>query len=214
MSRSKKEPISKTLKWEVFERDGYRCRYCGAKGVPMALDHVFPESRGGPTIRENLVTACEPCNRAKRDRLGFYPLPIDYLDKLNQAQAIIDWYRDYQLQMMEQEVERKAAETHTKMLARFERVERTFKRRKVAMLFARQLPNIGVALLVLGCALFIVVMVSLTNGNPPPFPGWLFLPPSVAAVLISWRWYKIFELIDRLFAIDLDALNEPVVEKE
>lgn len=31
------------------------------------LDHVIPKSRGGKTIRENLVLCCKNCNEIKRD---------------------------------------------------------------------------------------------------------------------------------------------------
>ena len=49
----------------VFERDGYRCNYCGMVGVRLEADHVIPVSRGGATVESNLVTSCKPCNRAK-----------------------------------------------------------------------------------------------------------------------------------------------------
>jgi hypothetical protein len=59
--------ISKRLRFEVFKRDGFRCRYCGAGVIEVTLhcDHVVPESKGGPTVAENLVTACQPCNLGK-----------------------------------------------------------------------------------------------------------------------------------------------------
>lgn len=63
----KKLPIPSKLKKSVFERDGYRCRYCGSH-KNLTADHVFPESRGGETSLENLVTACSECNLKKRAR--------------------------------------------------------------------------------------------------------------------------------------------------
>ena len=59
--------ISKRLRFEVFKRDGFRCRYCGAGVLDVTLhcDHVVPDSKGGPTTAENLVTACQPCNLGK-----------------------------------------------------------------------------------------------------------------------------------------------------
>lgn len=50
----------------VMDRDGYRCRYCGA--VATELDHVKPYSRGGLTIASNLVAACSLCNESKGAR--------------------------------------------------------------------------------------------------------------------------------------------------
>lgn len=54
----------------VFARDGHACQYCGAEGTTrrLTMDHVLPRSRGGSTSWENLVTACEPCNRRKGNR--------------------------------------------------------------------------------------------------------------------------------------------------
>jgi len=50
---------------EVFIRDNFTCRYCGAKNPKLECDHVFPLSRGGRSEIENLVAACRRCNRSK-----------------------------------------------------------------------------------------------------------------------------------------------------
>lgn len=54
----------------VYKRDNFECQYCGEKFPPadLTFDHVFPQSRGGETDWENIVTACQPCNRIKGDR--------------------------------------------------------------------------------------------------------------------------------------------------
>jgi 5-methylcytosine-specific restriction endonuclease McrA len=54
----------------VLARDHYTCQYCGACPGKSALtiDHVLPRSRGGPTTWENVVTACDTCNRRKGNR--------------------------------------------------------------------------------------------------------------------------------------------------
>lgn len=54
----------------VFERDRFRCAYCGEVFAPEALtvDHVQPRQRGGDRSGGNLVTACRPCNTAKAGR--------------------------------------------------------------------------------------------------------------------------------------------------
>ena len=49
----------------VLNRDGHSCVYCGAKNVPLQLDHVTPRSRGGADTPENLVSCCKPCNTSK-----------------------------------------------------------------------------------------------------------------------------------------------------
>ena len=52
----------------VFERDDFTCQYCGKRGGDLECDHVIPVARGGGHETTNLVTACAPCNRSKRDR--------------------------------------------------------------------------------------------------------------------------------------------------
>lgn len=59
--------ISKHLRYEVFRRDGYRCRYCGAgpDDAKLTVDHVVPVALGGSDEPANLVTACDECNAGK-----------------------------------------------------------------------------------------------------------------------------------------------------
>lgn len=52
----------------ILERDGARCCYCQAEAGPFEIDHVLPIARGGTHEVENLVVACRPCNRSKKDR--------------------------------------------------------------------------------------------------------------------------------------------------
>ena len=55
----------------LFERDQYRCQYCG-NSFPvdrLNMDHVIPKANGGRTSWENIVTACIPCNTQKANRL-------------------------------------------------------------------------------------------------------------------------------------------------
>jgi 5-methylcytosine-specific restriction endonuclease McrA len=67
------------MRYEVMSRDGDRCVYCGReKGQTyptesktagyMTLDHVIPESKGGATSPDNLVTCCNSCNGLKANR--------------------------------------------------------------------------------------------------------------------------------------------------
>jgi 5-methylcytosine-specific restriction endonuclease McrA len=49
----------------------HNCMYCGVKkkdGSELELEHIIPKSRGGRNVWENLVAACQKCNRAKNDR--------------------------------------------------------------------------------------------------------------------------------------------------
>jgi 5-methylcytosine-specific restriction endonuclease McrA len=51
----------------IFERDEFRCVYCGEHFPPaeLTLDHVQPRVRGGDSSEGNLVTACKACNTLK-----------------------------------------------------------------------------------------------------------------------------------------------------
>jgi 5-methylcytosine-specific restriction endonuclease McrA len=59
-----------TNRHRIFARDRHRCQYCGRRGTAfdLTLDHLLPKSRGGRTLAENLVTACQVCNNRKGDR--------------------------------------------------------------------------------------------------------------------------------------------------
>ena len=68
-AREARKPVSKRIRFEVFKRDGFCCAYCGATppNVLLECDHIEPVSAGGKTEMDNLVTACQPCNRGKSD---------------------------------------------------------------------------------------------------------------------------------------------------
>src|SRR5437016_8803297 len=54
----------------VFERDDYRCVYCGQQfpSEELTIDHVEAQVRGGDRSEGNLVTACKACNTLKGHR--------------------------------------------------------------------------------------------------------------------------------------------------
>jgi hypothetical protein len=68
----KRKPISASTRWQIFARDGFRCRYCGIQagddGVTLHLDHVVSVADGGTNAFDNLVTACQRCNGGKSAR--------------------------------------------------------------------------------------------------------------------------------------------------
>lgn len=43
---------------------GQVCNYCGA-GMDLALEHIFPQKRGGKDDAENLILSCRSCNSKK-----------------------------------------------------------------------------------------------------------------------------------------------------
>lgn len=48
----------------------HNCQYCGEKfdSQDLTFDHVIPRSSGGTTVWTNILTACVPCNTAKRSQ--------------------------------------------------------------------------------------------------------------------------------------------------
>lgn len=50
---------------EKFDR---ACVYCGAKNVPLEIEHVIPKSRGGTNKIDNLVIQCHDCNQKKGNK--------------------------------------------------------------------------------------------------------------------------------------------------
>ncbi len=49
----------------LLEKWDRTCAYCGAKNVPLEVEHIVPRSCGGVSSPGNLTLACVPCNRAK-----------------------------------------------------------------------------------------------------------------------------------------------------
>jgi predicted subunit of tRNA(5-methylaminomethyl-2-thiouridylate) methyltransferase len=72
--------VSKRLRFMVLQRDGFRCRYCGAtaREARLEVDHIVPVSAGGPDVAANLATACFDCNRGKKH----YALPAAEIKRL------------------------------------------------------------------------------------------------------------------------------------
>ena len=42
-----------------------KCAYCGAREVPLEIEHIVPKSRGGSNRTSNLTLACHACNQRK-----------------------------------------------------------------------------------------------------------------------------------------------------
>lgn len=79
--------IKPRLRFEIFRRDSYTCRYCFRTEVPLTLDHVIPSVLGGTDAPTNLVTSCEECNSGKSSALQGGPT-IDDVDE-----DLIRWAR-------------------------------------------------------------------------------------------------------------------------
>jgi len=68
----KRKSISASLRWSVYARDGFSCRYCGAQagqdGIELAVDHLVSVADGGDNSATNLITSCRRCNSGKGAR--------------------------------------------------------------------------------------------------------------------------------------------------
>lgn len=66
--------IPRGLRRRVARQARYRCGYCLTServiGMQMTIDHLIPESLGGPTEETNLWLACSPCNGHKANRIS------------------------------------------------------------------------------------------------------------------------------------------------
>lgn len=75
-----RKKVRPKLRRRCFRRDDWTCQTCGWQGPKneaeriaaasadrrtLTLDHIIPQSDGGPTTIENLVTSCTACNNAK-----------------------------------------------------------------------------------------------------------------------------------------------------
>ncbi|MGK7915742.1 MAG: RNA-guided endonuclease IscB [Prochloraceae cyanobacterium] len=49
----------------LLEKFNRTCVYCGAKDVPLEVEHINPKSKGGSNRVSNLAIACVCCNQAK-----------------------------------------------------------------------------------------------------------------------------------------------------
>ena len=74
-----------SLRFQILERDGFRCRYCGRsadEGAVLHVDHIHPRAHGGSEDADNLLTACSECNVGKSARLlGVTEQPVIFRGK-------------------------------------------------------------------------------------------------------------------------------------
>jgi 5-methylcytosine-specific restriction endonuclease McrA len=70
MVRLRKRPVVQFTRANIYQRDEFTCQYCAVTFEPedLTFDHVVPVAQGGRRGWDNIVTACEPCNRKKASR--------------------------------------------------------------------------------------------------------------------------------------------------
>lgn len=65
--RKSQRQIDTQVSWNVFRRDNFACRYCGAEHLPLTVDHLVRWEDGGPSIEANLLASCRKCNKVRGD---------------------------------------------------------------------------------------------------------------------------------------------------
>jgi len=53
------------LKEYVLEKFKRQCMYCDVQNVPLELEHIIPQAKGGTNRLSNLGLSCRPCNQKK-----------------------------------------------------------------------------------------------------------------------------------------------------
>lgn len=67
--RVERGKVSNKMRFSIYKRDGYRCRFCGRsdKFENLEIDHIKPIAKGGKSTYDNLQTLCSTCNKNKSD---------------------------------------------------------------------------------------------------------------------------------------------------
>jgi 5-methylcytosine-specific restriction endonuclease McrA len=76
----------------LLEKWHRTCAYCGAKDVPLEVEHIVPKARGGSNRASNLTLACEPCNQKKGNQtateFGYPQIQAQAKQPLKDAAAV------------------------------------------------------------------------------------------------------------------------------
>ena len=75
--RTKATQLKKTNWWQTIVGKG-TCHYCKKQFAPkeLTMDHIVPLSRGGRSVKGNIVPCCKECNNDKK-----YLTPVDMILK-------------------------------------------------------------------------------------------------------------------------------------
>jgi 5-methylcytosine-specific restriction endonuclease McrA len=71
LSAEQKIRVMPAIRWQVFQRDQWKCVSCGRNshnGAILHVDHIIPRSRGGLDSLSNYQTLCDLCNIGKSNR--------------------------------------------------------------------------------------------------------------------------------------------------
>jgi len=67
IERAKARKLRKSQWWQKKVQEGI-CHYCGGKfgSGELTMDHIVPVSRGGRSVKGNIVASCKTCNTNKK----------------------------------------------------------------------------------------------------------------------------------------------------
>lgn len=71
LAAESKTRVMPAIRWQVFQRDLWKCVACGRTshdGAILHVDHIIPQSRGGANTLDNYQTLCDICNIGKGNR--------------------------------------------------------------------------------------------------------------------------------------------------
>lgn len=73
--REKARQLRNSQHWQRLLNKGI-CHYCGRHFPPheLTMDHVVPLSRGGRSVKGNIVPCCKECNNKKK-----YKTPVEMI---------------------------------------------------------------------------------------------------------------------------------------
>ncbi len=76
----------------LLEKWQRKCAYCGAKDMPLEVEHITPKAKGGSDRVSNLTLACHACNQKKGSQtakeFGFPELQAKAKQPLKDAAAV------------------------------------------------------------------------------------------------------------------------------
>ncbi len=69
--QKQKARVLRNSQWWKRRRSQGVCGYCGGRFHPkeLTMDHIVPVSRGGRSVKSNVVPCCKPCNTKKHNLL-------------------------------------------------------------------------------------------------------------------------------------------------
>lgn len=94
-----KKEVRRRFREACYERDGHKCRVCGAEGVKLDAHHVTDRTllEFGGYVSENGISLCEPCHEKaevwhssghKDWKVGYHPDELYKLIGSNYDKAV------------------------------------------------------------------------------------------------------------------------------